>query len=319
MAPSDYSSELDLAFAHRPFGKSSAVSRTFRCARLRRRKEYPMKKATVISSFLLAATTLTSSAAFAAYTSIVAASANIAPRTLGSVTVACPAGSILLSGGWLNLLTDVRVITNNPVQLIAGSPPSWMVSAFNYASGGSAQNLTGYAVCGTGMPAGVSVWGSMVSLSIPPQSTGWAEMNCPAGYLATGVGFVESFTQWPVAEHTTRAFHTEIYNNTAYVGFTNISTQDEGLPLASITCTSGLKSFQRIVSSTYTGSNNRYSSWASCPTGTMLSGGGFNTYYDPTDSSMLLYNLPLGSSGWFNYAATSEPWALASMAFCIGL
>jgi len=122
-------------------------------------------------------------------TQIVTATATAPAADTGEAEATCPAGDLLLSGGYVinGTSTDWRIYDDAPLD-----GTTWLVEPVNFAA--QPLNFTAYAVCASSVPGkkGISGYSTSTvqqSADVPANQTGDAGAACPSGQLLTGGGY----------------------------------------------------------------------------------------------------------------------------------
>ncbi len=203
----------------------------------------------------------------------------INPGTNGNTTVTCPAGSVVVSGGFASS-TGLRVYHS----MMDGN--GWRVFARN--NSGSSKLLNVYAICLSN--SGGSVTQAFYQSEAVPNDTAHLEVACPAGSVVTGGGWVIGSTN-PV----------EIYNASKKDNGWQIYINNTGgnSPLINVyaICLSGVSGTTNQVydSGNIPGNDVGHVTMA-CPAGSYITGGGF-----ATNLGVVIYNTTKDGNGWQNY------------------
>ncbi len=200
--------------------------------------------------------------------------------TTGNTTVTCPAGSIVVSGGFASS-SGLRVYHSMM------DDNGWRVYANN--TSGSSKLLNVYAVCMHN--SGGSVTQAFVQDNAVANDIAHLDVACPAGSFVTGGGWVIGSTN-PV----------EIYNSSkkdnGWQIYINNSGGDTPLINAYAICLSDVSgSTTQVYESADVPANDIGNAIASCPAGSTITGGGF-----ATNLGVIIYNTSIKDNGWQNYA-----------------
>jgi hypothetical protein len=205
---------------------------------------------------------------------------SINPSANGSTTVTCPAGSVVVSGGFASS-TGLRVYHS----MMDGN--GWRVYARN--NSGSSRLLNVYATCLSN--SGGTVTQAFFQGEAVPNDTAHLEVACPAGSVVTGGGWVIGSTN-PV----------EIYNSTRAGNGWQIYINNTGgsSPLINVyaICLSGVSgSTTQVYETGDVPGNDIGNVNRACPAGSYVTGGGF-----ATNLGVVIYNTTKDGNGWQNYA-----------------
>lgn len=206
---------------------------------------------------------------------------SIPAGSTGDLKVTCPAGSVVVSGGFAGS-DGVRIWHSK----MDGN--GWHVYGNN--TSGSSKNMTVQAYClfNTGGTTQLVYEQEYINASDYTH----LEVTCPAGSLVTGGGWVIGSTN-PV----------EIYNSSRSANGWQIYVINNGAgtPLVNVyaVCLSGVSgSVSQVNQSGLTvAANSNAHGEKACPSGTIATGGGF-----AVDLGVIIFNTTLSGNGWQNYA-----------------
>jgi len=213
----------------------------------------------------------------------VAASVLIESSNWEQATVACPAGSVVVSGGFA-AHPELRVYNSTR------NGNSWQVYAYNNSL--SSRYLNVYATCLYN--SGGSVSHVQNQTNAAADSTSYVIAGCPSGSVVTGGGWVVG---------TDEAI--ELYNSSKYLNGWIIYVRNTGMgtPLIHVyaICLSDVSGTTDIVyEETDINPGDVGYTTALCPTGTFVVGGGFAQHPD-----ISTYNTSMNANGWINYASNT--------------
>jgi len=197
-----------------------------------------------------------------------------------TATVACPAGSVIVSGGFA-AHPELRVYNSTR------NGNGWQVYAYNNSL--SSRYLNAYATCLYN--SGGSVSHVHAQTNAAANDTTYVTAECPTGSVATGGGWVVG---------TDEAI--ELYNSSKYYNGWIIYVRNTGIgtPLIHVyaICLSSVGGTTDIVyEDTDINPGDVGFITALCPTGTFVVGGGFAQHPD-----ISTYNTSKDENGWINYA-----------------
>lgn len=223
---------------------------------------------------------------------------SIAAGSTGSSSIACPASSVVTGGGFA-MNNNMIVYTHSQ------EDNSWKAYAKN--NGGASGLLNTYAVCLYSSPGTTSmVWNQV---SIPAGNNGNAAVSCPAGSVVTGGGYASSEALF--------VYNSSMSGNGWQVYANNPSGSSKLLNsyatcLAGTTATTSQIFAQKSIAA---GASDGVE--ASCPAGTILTGGGFagSTNVWVYNTSMKAMDSETWTSYGTNLAGTSQ--LLNSYAICL--
>jgi len=207
---------------------------------------------------------------------------SVAASSEGNSAMACPGTSVVTSGGFAVWDNSMFVKT----QFLDGN--SWKVYAVNQYS--TSQTLNIYATCLYN--SGGTTSQVLAQVSTPSGAIGHAVATCPAGSVVTGGGYASS-PDLTVHNSTMSGNGWQVYarNNS----ITSETLNAYAICLAGTSATSSqVVSHQMIAGGVIGGTE------ATCPSGSLLSGGGF-----ATSSNMPIYNSSMKSGDsetWMTYA-----------------
>jgi hypothetical protein len=206
--------------------------------------------------------------------------ATISGNSTGNVTVTCPSGSVVVSGGFA-AASDLVVYTSS----MEGN--GWRVYAKNYA--GSGRLLNAYAVCLSNTSGTISQ--QLAQVNAPVGGYGNPVATCPGGSVVTGGGFASSADNLWVYNSSQTGNSWQVYAR-------NLSGSSQ-LVNAYAICLSGTTGTTSQsgtnVSIAAGGSDGKQ---YSCPAG-IVTGGGF-----ALQDNLIVYNSSMKSdlTGWEAYA-----------------
>jgi hypothetical protein len=237
--------------------------------------------------------------AIAPTTQIVSSSVNLAPGTPTSATVACPAGTVVTSGGF-SVGLGVWVYT----QLKEGN--GWTAYAKNNAA--VIRTLTTYAVCLT-YPSVTSTQVLSSYMITGAGNIGAAVATCPAGSVATGGGYsgTSNGSLW--------TYFSSLNGNAWQVTAKNIGGGSITFNVYAICLSgSGLTTTLVFGNADIPSSGNGFAEVA-CPAGKVMTGGGFGLTDD-----LVPYFSAMSGSYWRVYAHNTgvHTRGLLSRAACLG-
>jgi hypothetical protein len=222
---------------------------------------------------------------------------NIPPNKTANTTVACPGGSIVVSGGFSHQ-PGVRVWHSMK------DSNGWRIFADN--NQGSARTLTVNATCifnSDGSSDQVSK-----QENINANGTTQLTIICPSGSVVTGGG-------WVLGNNTdVRILQSSKAGNGWQISVENFSSETPVVDVYAV-CLSGVSGSTSQAESTdnKVPANDTANAEQRCPTGSYVAGGGFAISDDLT-----LYNTSKSQNGWVNYvsnAANAER-SFATFAIC---
>jgi hypothetical protein len=158
---------------------------------------------------------------------------NVASGGSGSAVATCPAGGIIVGGGFA---TNTKMVVLKSLKQQNG----WLVFATNTSN--ASQDLNVYGYCLFGVPASTNQ--VTASTLVPKASTGKIVVNCPAGSIMTGGGFATSHIHQPITNST------PTFDNGWYATAENLTESDFELDVYA-TCLPGVHAAVNIHSSTY--------------------------------------------------------------------
>lgn len=209
---------------------------------------------------------------------------SIPPNSTENKTVNCPAGSVVVSGGYAHQL-GIRAWHS------VKDGNGWRIYATNTL--GSARTLTVTATClfNSGGTSDLTLTQENISANDVTQLTA----NCPSGSLVTGGG-------WVIGNNNPlKVLHASKSGNSWQIDVENPSGNTPLVNVYAI-CLSGVPgstaqeaSLDEIVSPTGTTNVSEL-----CPTGSYVTGGGFTI-----DSDLVLYNTSKYQNGWINYVSNA--------------
>ncbi len=208
---------------------------------------------------------------------------SIGANSTGNTTVACPSGSVIVSGGFA-AATGLRVYHSMM------DANGWRVFAKN--TSGSSKLLNVYAICLHN--SGGTVTQAFYQGEGVPNDIAHLSVACPAGSVVTGGGWVIGSNN-PI----------EIYNSTMVENGWQIYVNNSGggSPLINVyaICLSGVSGTTTQVSNSGpVPANDIGNVVTACPAGSTITGGGF-----ATNLGVTIYNTSMEGNGWQNYARNS--------------
>jgi len=206
---------------------------------------------------------------------------SIPAGTTGNATIACP-GSSIVTGGGFALGSDMFAYT------MAKDGNGWQTYAKN--NSGSSQLLNSYAICLSN--SGGTTSQVFAQVTAPGNDIGHAVVACPAGSVVTGGGYASNLNL-TVYNSSKNGNGWEVYakNNSGSGQLLNAYA----MCLAGTSATSSVIVAQNSIAGSSTGVVN-----ATCPSGSLLTGGGFAGSTD-----LLIYNTSMKSDDnktWQTYA-----------------
>ena len=225
---------------------------------------------------------------------------NIPAGGSGSATIACPGSSIVTGGGF-----GLGSSTNMFAKTTSMDGNGWQTYAVNNT--GSSQVLIDYAICLSNSGGTISQVVSQVTA--PANSNGHAAVTCPAGTVVTGGGYASN------ANFT--VYNSSMNGNGWEVWARNNSGSDQLLNAYAM-CLAGTSatSNQVVAQDSIPGSSARVV-YATCPSGSLLTGGGFA---GSTDLQVYFTSMKTDDNKtWQTYAKnlTSNSKLLNSYAICL--
>jgi len=220
--------------------------------------------------------------------------------TTGSATIACPGSSIITGGGFAlgssaNMFAKTTSMDNN----------GWQTYAVNNT--GSSQTLSNYAICLSN--SGGTTSQVFAQVTAPANSNGHAVVACPAGSVVTGGGYASS-ANFTVYNSSKQGNGWEVWakNNSGSGQLLNAYA----MCLAGTSATSS-----EIVAQSSLAGNTTGVVRATCPSGSLLTGGGF-----AGSTNLLIFNTsmkPDDDKTWQSYAKnlTGTSNLLNSYAICL--
>ena len=206
---------------------------------------------------------------------------SIPANSNGNTTVTCPAGSVVVSGGFAS--SDGVLIWDS-----FRDGNGWRV--FGRNTTGSSQLINVYATCL--FNTGGSVSHELRQTNVDANGATQLVANCPGSSIVTGGGWIIGATN-PI----------EIYNSSRLDNGWQIWVNNSGgdTPLVNVyaICLSGV-SGSTSQSGTTNGevpANGTLNQITTCPTNTYVTGGGF-----ATNIGVLIYNTTKSGNGWQNFA-----------------
>lgn len=237
----------------------------------------------------------------------VVAIVNVPANSSGSVTAACPAGTLRTGGGWYGS-TALSIRNNDPL----GSS-QWIVAAQN--TGNATTSLAAFAVCLSGSGGSVSaISGNLVMVA--PWQFKSATATCPNGTLLTGGGFSATGADTRVSKPNGSGWEADLWNTGSFT--LNLT--------AYVVCLSAANANMNTASATVSvlaGSDESVA--AICEPGEALTGGGYSSTIISSVTDLFLIHgsypglSPIGMlDRWFAVARNNYtfPQSLTSYALC---
>jgi hypothetical protein len=221
----------------------------------------------------------------------------IDPGEVGSTTVTCPAGSVVVSGGYAGS-NGLRIYHS------AMNGNGWRVYGKNNST--NSKNMAVYATCL--YQSGGSTSLEMSQSEIEASDVTQLVAGCPAGSVVTGGGFVIG------ANHPVEIYHGSKSDNGWQIYVNNTGTET---PLVNVyaVCLSGVSGSTTQVSQTniVVPANDMAEGSKNCPAGSYITGGGF-----ATNLGVIIHRTSLLDNGWFNIALnmTATQKTLNTYAIC---
>lgn len=222
---------------------------------------------------------------------------SIDPGEVGSTTVTCPSGSVVVSGGYAGS-TGLRIYHST----MNGN--GWRVYGKNTST--NSKNMAVYATC-LYQSGGITSQ-EMTQLHIEENDVTQLVASCPAGSLVTGGGFVIG------ADNPVEIYHATKSDNGWQIYVNNTGSET---PLVNVyaVCLSGVSGSTAQVSQTNIAvpANDAAEGSKTCPAGTYITGGGF-----ATNLGVIIHRTSLLDNSWFNIAlnTTTTEKTLNTYAIC---
>lgn len=205
---------------------------------------------------------------------------SISSGSTGNAYITCP-GSSIVTGGGFALGSDMIANTTS----MDGN--GWRTYAKN--NSGSSQLLNSYAICLSN--SGGTTSQVFAQVTAPANEIGNAVVACPAGSVVTGGGYASNLN-FTVYNSSKSGNGWQVYarNNSGSGQLLNAYA----ICLAGTSATTSQVGAQSTISGSSTGSTS-----ATCPSGSLLTGGGFAGSTD-----LLIYNTSMAgdSKSWNTYA-----------------
>ncbi len=204
----------------------------------------------------------------------------ISGNSSNNITVSCPAGGIVVSGGYSAPL-DVQIWHS----MKDGN--GWRVYASNKSSEKKIVNVTASCL----FNSGGSTDQTYEQVNIDPSGTTDLTVACPSGSVVTGGGWVTANNSSLKVIQSTKSDNgwlISVDNNTTSAQTTNVYA----------VCLSGASgnTTQASMMNNSVLAFGSFNAQTNCPTGTIVTGGGFNITKELT-----LTNTTMASNGWVNY------------------
>lgn len=222
---------------------------------------------------------------------------SVAAGATGSATIACPGSSIITGGGFAlgnSMFTYTTSMEGN----------GWRTYAKNDAV--SSQLLNSYAICLSN--SGGTTSQVFAQVTAPANAVGNAVVACPAGSVVTGGGYASNlnFT----------VYNSSMIGNGWQVFARNNSGTGQLLNAYAICLAGTSATSSQVFAQSSIASNSTGVTEATCPSGSLLTGGGF-----AGNTNMLIYNTSMKSGDtktWQTYARnpTGSNQLLNSYAIC---
>jgi hypothetical protein len=188
----------------------------------------------------------------------VEAQVTIAPGAAGNATANCPAGSVVVGGGFDG---DGNMSAYNHGMVGNG----WKVYAKNYSA--SNKTLKAYAFCLTGISGSTNQRSHDETIS--GGSNGNSISGCTAGSVLTGLGFASN----PDAMYVHRS---DMVANSARATGWNLSGSNQIMRTYAVCLTAAGATTVQATNSTTVAAHSTAALEAACPAGTVATGAGFN-------------------------------------------
>jgi Ig-like domain from next to BRCA1 gene len=181
----------------------------------------------------------------------------VAPGTSGNATADCPAGSIVVGGGYDG---DGNMSANNHGKV--GN--AWRAYARNLSA--SNKILKVYAFCLTGISGSTDQ--ASHDETIPGGDAGGSIAGCPGGGVVTGLGFASSWeSMW--------VYRNDMTGNSARAYGKNLSGVGQIMRTYAVCLTAAGATTVQAANSTVAASHSIGTLEAACPAGTVVTGAGF--------------------------------------------
>jgi hypothetical protein len=198
-----------------------------------------------------------------------------APTQTGEADATCPAGELLVGGGY----TVDSTVTDWSVYLDAPDGPMWVVEIVN--NDAQPLNFSSYAICALSVPGKKGITGLtthvvQTQVNVPTNQTGEADATCGANELLTSGGYtVENISpNWsiylngPVNGNTwTVEIDNEVPLTTTYDSYAVCLARTNGKPITGLTTAS-------VTTSTTVGANQVQAAVVMCGPHQLMTGGG---------------------------------------------
>jgi hypothetical protein len=187
------------------------------------------------------------------------------------MTVTCPAGTKVISGGWESNSTAGRYLMVWVSRQVANT---WRIMTVNTHPSQS-YAITGYAVCASGV-SGLGSYAAPWTVNVPGHSANGYSGSCPNGGIPTGGGFDSNFPD-PAQLIPTQTRPT--FTNEWYSSEYNSTSQSKAFTLY-VTCMTGVSGSVTPVYGNWAApfrNGPSTSVSASCFSGSFAVGGGFVT------------------------------------------
>lgn len=222
---------------------------------------------------------------------------SVGGNNIGQAVVSCPAGSVVTGGGYATS-DDLFVYTH----LKSGN--GWQVYAKNNSA--SSKLLNAYAICLSNTGGSTSQVSEQVSAAAG--GIGHAVAACPAGTVVTGGGYASK------SDGSLLVYNSSRSGNGWEVYAQNSSGSSQLLNAYAICLADVSGTTSEVVKQETVGGNSAGSSTAECPSGSLVTGGGF-----AGSVNVWVYNTSRSGDGWITYAdnLTGSGQLLNSYATCL--
>jgi hypothetical protein len=220
----------------------------------------------------------------------------IAPGQTDLMSINCPSGTVVASGGW-NIAPDQGQALNVWVSRQIGN--GWRIMTKN-THATAYLSVAGYALCASGV-AGMSSYSTVFSpINVPSFNPGTGLGYCPSGGIPTGGGFDSNYPN-PQDLIVTASY--PAYQNQWFDSEYNSTSSGKSYSLL-ITCTKGLSAYVRQQWGTQIGFTKGSSALASvdCNAGEYAIGGGFLTAVGTADPGYAIQRVRVSG----NFPTTSN-------------
>lgn len=221
--------------------------------------------------------------------------------SVGSATAECPSGSIVTGGGFASQSTTATEVYS---QFKSGN--GWQVYLYNTT--GSSQLVNAYAICLSGVSGSAATTQILNQVSVAANSNGSATATCTSGVL-TGGGFASQ------SNLSTKVYTQSKQGNGWQVYLSNKLASSQLVNAYAICLTGAGTGSTQVLKQVSIPAGSTGSATATCPSGTLLTGGG---YASQTDSGTKVYTQSKEGNGWEVYMnnTTGSPQLLNAYAIC---